>query len=169
MLWDVRENVILRLRTSRTAARHPLTPVGRHSLVSGWYLGEKEKAPLFLTEVAPQCTACGGEHGLNFGPIHLYSQSILVQCRACTTVYVRHGLIQYFITILNIIAFEIIIDSKKFFCLFKGRTCGIWKFLGWWLNWSCGCWSTPQPRQPRIRAASVTYTTSHSNPGSLIH
>ena len=36
-------------------------------------------------------------------------------------------------------------------------------------NWSCSCWSTPQPQQCGIWVASATYTTAHSNAGSLTH
>ena len=36
-------------------------------------------------------------------------------------------------------------------------------------NWSCSRWPTPQPQQRRIRAASATYTTAHSNAGSFTH
>ena len=32
-----------------------------------------------------------------------------------------------------------------------------------------GCWPTPQPRQHGIWPASVTYTTSHGNAGSVTH
>ena len=35
------------------------------------------------------------------------------------------------------------------------------------LNWSCSCQPTPQPQQWHIQAAAVTYTTAHSNAGSL--
>jgi len=37
------------------------------------------------------------------------------------------------------------------------------------LNRSYSCWPTPQPQPHRIRATSVTYTTAHSNAGSLTH
>ena len=36
-------------------------------------------------------------------------------------------------------------------------------------NLSYGCWPTLQPQQHRIWAVSVTYTTAHSNIGSLTH
>ena len=36
-------------------------------------------------------------------------------------------------------------------------------------NQSCSCWPTPQPRQCRIWARSVTYTTARGNTGSLTH
>ena len=32
------------------------------------------------------------------------------------------------------------------FFFFKGCRCGIWKFPGWGLNWSCSCQSKPQPQ-----------------------
>ena len=53
-----------------------------------------------------------------------------------------------------------LISSIKPFFPFDGCTCGIWMFLGWGSNWSYSCWSAPQPQQCRIRATSVTYTTS---------
>ena len=34
---------------------------------------------------------------------------------------------------------------------------------------AAGLCPEPQPQQPRIRATSVTYTTAHSNAGSLTH
>ena len=36
-------------------------------------------------------------------------------------------------------------------------------------NQSCSCRPTPQPQQCQIQATSVTYTTAHSNTGSLTH
>jgi len=58
-------------------------------------------------------------------------------------------------------------------CLF------IFVFLGlhpWYMevprlgqNRSCSCWPAPQPQQCGIQAASATYTTAHSNTGSLTH
>ena len=36
-------------------------------------------------------------------------------------------------------------------------------------NWSCSRRPTPQPQQCGIPAASATYTTAHSNTGSLTH
>ena len=61
-------------------------------------------------------------------------------------------------------------DSSKphflsFFLFFLGCTCGIWKFPGSGLNWSCSCW--PAPQQRGIWAASVTYPAASSNAGSL--
>ena len=56
-----------------------------------------------------------------------------------------------------------------FFLSLQGRTCCIWKFPGQGLNQSCSCWPTPQPQQCQIRASVVTYTTAHSNAGSLTH
>ena len=41
---------------------------------------------------------------------------------------------------------------------------GIWKFPGYGSNWSCSCWSTPQPQHLGIRAASAC-----SNARSLTH
>ena len=56
-----------------------------------------------------------------------------------------------------------------FFLLFYGCTHGIWKFPGYGLNQNYSCRRTPEPQQPRIWAASATYTTAHSNAGSLTH
>ena len=36
-------------------------------------------------------------------------------------------------------------------------------------NQSCSCWPTAWPQQHQIRAVSATYTTAHSNAGSLTH
>ena len=36
-------------------------------------------------------------------------------------------------------------------------------------NQSCSCQLIPQPQQSQIQAVSVTYTTAHSNAGSLAH
>ena len=52
---------------------------------------------------------------------------------------------------------------------FYGHTCSIWKFLGQGLNGSCSCQPTPQQQQRGIPATSVTYTTAHSDNGSLTH
>ena len=52
---------------------------------------------------------------------------------------------------------------------FQGCICGIWKFLGQESNWSSSCWPMPQPQQCRVQAMSVTYTTAHTNMGSLTH
>ena len=54
-----------------------------------------------------------------------------------------------------------------FFCLFQGRTHGIWRCSGQGSNQSCSLWPTPQPLQHQIRVVSVTYTTAHSR--SLTH
>ena len=64
------------------------------------------------------------------------------------------------------------ISLKVFFCLFvcffplsfEGRICGIWKFPGQRSNWSYLSHSNAG-----IRPASATYTTAHSNAGSLTH
>ena len=53
-----------------------------------------------------------------------------------------------------------------FFC-FLGPTRSIWRVPGYESNQSYSCWPMPQPRQ--IWAASVTYTTVHSNARSLTH
>ena len=54
---------------------------------------------------------------------------------------------------------------------FKGHARGTWRFPGWGLNQSYGCWPTPQPQpQPcRIRAMSATHTTVHSNARAPTH
>ena len=54
-----------------------------------------------------------------------------------------------------------------FFFSFQGHTCCLLKFPGQGLNQSCSFQPTPQ--QQRIRALSVTYTTAHSNAGSLTY
>ena len=36
-------------------------------------------------------------------------------------------------------------------------------------NQSCNCWPTPELQHHQIRAVSATYTTAHSNAGSLAH
>ena len=53
-------------------------------------------------------------------------------------------------------------------CL-KGRTCSIRKCPDKGSNWICSCQPTPQPQQCQIRATPATYTTAHSNAGSLTH
>ena len=45
----------------------------------------------------------------------------------------------------------------------------MWKFPGWGSNRSYSHWPMPQPQQRQIRAVSATYTTAHSNAGSLTH
>ena len=35
--------------------------------------------------------------------------------------------------------------SFFFFFLIFSEPCGIWKFPGWWSNWSCSCWPTATP------------------------
>ena len=55
------------------------------------------------------------------------------------------------------------------FCLLLGCSCGIWRFPGWGSKQSCSHWCMPEPQQRRIRAASATFTTAHSNAGSLTH
>ena len=55
------------------------------------------------------------------------------------------------------------------FCHFLGRSRGIWSFPGLGSNQSCSCQPTPEPQQLGIRAMSATYTTAHSNVGSLTH
>ena len=65
---------------------------------------------------------------------------------------------------------RIVIITLPFFSFsFYSLTHGLWKFPGQGLNRSCSCRPTPQPQQCRIRASSATYTTAHSNSGSLIH
>ena len=36
------------------------------------------------------------------------------------------------------------------FCIFEGRTHGIWRFSGQGSNWSCSCRPTTQPQQHQI-------------------
>ena len=55
------------------------------------------------------------------------------------------------------------------FLFFQGHTCGTWRFTGQGSNWSWSCWPTQQPQQCEIQAVSATYTTAHSNAGSLTH
>ena len=58
------------------------------------------------------------------------------------------------------------------FCLFafsRATSHGIWRFPGEGSNWSYSRQPTPEPRQLGIRVASATYTTAHSNAGSLTH
>ena len=49
------------------------------------------------------------------------------------------------------------------FLSFQGSTCGIWRFPGQSLNWSCSCRLTPQSQQYGIRPMSATYTRAPSN------
>ena len=53
------------------------------------------------------------------------------------------------------------------FCLFQGHSYGIWRFPGQGSNVSCSHQPMPEPQPLRIRAESKTYTTAHSNIGSL--
>ena len=73
---------------------------------------------------------------------------------------------------------ESIVANTSFFCLFVSFVCfclfraapaayGGSRARG--SNQSYSCWLTPQPHQCGIRATSVTYTTGHSNTGSLTH
>ena len=55
------------------------------------------------------------------------------------------------------------------FFAFQARTHGIWRFPGWGSNWSHSCWPMQQPQQHHIQAIPATYTTAHSNAGSLTH
>ena len=55
------------------------------------------------------------------------------------------------------------------FVSFQGRTCSTWTVPSQGSSQSCSCWPTPQPQQHRIQAASVAYTTVHSNARSLTH
>ena len=59
--------------------------------------------------------------------------------------------------------------SLSSFCLFKGRTRGMWRFPGWGSNQSCSHQPMPQPQQCQIQAISATYTTAHGNVGSSTH
>ena len=61
------------------------------------------------------------------------------------------------------------IEFFFFFFAFQGHTHGTWRFPGQGLNWSCSCQPTPQSQQLKIQDESVTYTTAHSNTGSLTH
>ena len=54
-----------------------------------------------------------------------------------------------------------------FFLSFSGCTHSTWRFPGQGSNQSCSCWPMPQPQQCQIWAMSVTYSTAHSNVGSL--
>ena len=68
----------------------------------------------------------------------------------------------------NLLPFSLNFFISLFFA-FYGHTMSIWEFLGQGLNWSCSCWSIPQPQQCQIQVASATYTAACSNSGSLIH
>ena len=62
-------------------------------------------------------------------------------------------------------------DSFFFFFsifAFVDHICSIWNFQGLGSNRSYSHWPMPQPQQLHIWAVSVTYTTAHSNAGSLI-
>ena len=66
---------------------------------------------------------------------------------------------------------KVVLETELFFwsfCLFYGRTHGLWRFPGLGCNQNC-CWPTPQPQQHRIQAESATYTTARGNAGSLTH
>ena len=52
---------------------------------------------------------------------------------------------------------------------FQGCWCGIWKFPGQGLNWSCSCQPIPQTQQHQIQTMSATSTTAHGNTRSLTH
>ena len=54
------------------------------------------------------------------------------------------------------------------FFFLRGHTCSMWKFPGSGSNWSCSRLPM-QPQQCQIGAVSVTYTTAHTNAGSLTH
>ena len=56
-----------------------------------------------------------------------------------------------------------------FFCLLRATPTAQGRSQARGLNWSCSHWPTPQPQQCQIWAASLTYTTAHSNVGSLSH
>ena len=55
-----------------------------------------------------------------------------------------------------------------FFCFFGAH---LWhrKFPGWGSKWGHNCQPGAQPQEHQIWAGSATYTTAHSNTGSLIH
>ena len=55
------------------------------------------------------------------------------------------------------------------FCLFRATPPAYGGSQARGLNQSCSLQPTPQSQQRRIWAASVTYTTAHSNTGSLTH
>ena len=59
--------------------------------------------------------------------------------------------------------------SFFFFFFFGGgpHTHGIQRFPGWGSNWNCSCQPMRQPQQHQIQASSATYSTAHSNTGSL--
>ena len=55
----------------------------------------------------------------------------------------------------------------SFLFSFYGCIGSMWKFQGEGLNRRCSCRPTPLPQQNRIQDASASYTTAHSNAGSL--
>ena len=57
--------------------------------------------------------------------------------------------------------------KKIFFCLLRATPVAHGSSQARGSNQSCSCRPTPQPQQRQIRAASATYTTAHSNAGSL--
>ena len=54
-------------------------------------------------------------------------------------------------------------------CIFQLCTCSLWKFPSLGLNRNYSGRPTLQPQPSQIWAASATYTTAHSNTGSLTH
>ena len=71
--------------------------------------------------------------------------------------------------VLMLPMFPILFFSFLSFCHFLGCTRGIWRFPGQGSNRSCSQQPMPEPQHHQIRAASATYTTVHSNAGSLTH
>ena len=69
------------------------------------------------------------------------------------------------------LSFSFFFFFHLFLCVsfFQSRIYSVWRFPGSGSDQSCSHWPTPQPQQCQIRAASATYTTSHSNARSLTH
>ena len=56
------------------------------------------------------------------------------------------------------------LQKKLFFFLFRATPAAIWTFPGQGSNGSCSCRPQPQPQPCGIQATSATYTTAHGGP-----
>ena len=102
---------------------------------------------------------------------HLMAMPILnplSEARDRTHVLTDTSWVCYCWTMIRIRIFYFLI----FFAFFLGGggpACGIGRVPGEGANQSYSCQPTPQPQQRQIWTASATYSTAHSNAGSLTH
>jgi len=95
---------------------------------------------------------------------HLFQQS----CRSFS-ISINSYFLSFLSSLFELYEYGVPLNLKIFFLSFEGCTHDKWRIPGSGSNWSCCRQPTSEPQKHQIWAMSATYTTAHSNAGSLNH